>query len=279
MTSPPPTPAVPDRDTVAAAFRSPIEPELFDHLRETPHYLAHVWPVLETSIDTAGFLGSALYLADMALDAVEAVYQPLLDRAALEAALGADDLARLDRTLDVFHYLQPQALLAGAALAEAFDRPRVGGQGRVEPREPTPRDAAHLATTIELASPAAGPLDDVAATLQLSEPPQLYRAVACWPAYLEASWDELQHLAAYPDFRRRGRALYYYARSGAKFLAQPLEANEPALAAAGVPAEEIARARAIVDAAVPMLATMTMHCTAMRLTLGHHEREVVRTEP
>jgi hypothetical protein len=270
---------VPDRDTVAAAFRSPIEPELFDHLRETPHYLAHVWPVLETSIDTAGFLGSALYLADMALDAVEAVYQPLLDRAALEAALGPNDLARLDRTLDVFHYLQPQALLAGAALAEAFDRPRVGGQGRVEPREPTPRDAAHLATTVEVASPAAGPLDDVAATLQLSEPPQLYRAVACWPAYLDPAWDELQHLAAYPDFRRRGRALYYYARSGAKFLAQPLEANEPALAAAGVPAEEIARAHAIVDAAVPMLATMTMHCTAMRLTLGHHEREVVRTEP
>jgi hypothetical protein len=276
MTESPGPPSVPDRDAVAAVLRSPIEPELFEQLRETPRYLAHVWPVLEASIDTAGFLGSALYLADMALDAVEEVYHPILDRPALEAALGGEDLAALDRTLDVFHYLLPQTLLAGAALAEAFDRPRVGGQGRVEPREPKPRDAEHLATSVELASPAAGPLPEVIETLQLREPPRLYRAVACWPAYLEAAWDELQHLAAYPDFRRRGRALYFYARSGAKFLARPLEADPAALEAAGVAPEEIARARAIVDGAVPTLATMVMHCTAMRLGLGHAEREVVR---
>lgn len=267
--------ASPTAADIAQAFRSPIAPELFVRLEAAPNYLAHVWPVLAASIDTAGFLGSALYLADMALDAVEDVYHPVLDRAALEAALGADDLDALERTLGVFHYLLPQALLAGAALAEAFERPRVGGQGRVEPREPRPRDAAHLATDVEFASPTAGPLSTITETLQLAEPPALYRAVACWPAYIEVAWEELQHLAAYPDFRRRGRALYFYARSGAKFLAQPLHADADALRAAGIVDEEIEVARGIVDASVPALATMVMHCTAMRLALGRDEREVV----
>ena len=111
--------------------------------------------------------------------------------------------------------------------------------------------------------------------LQLAEPPQLYGVLAAWPPYLEASWEELQHLAAYPDFRRRGRALYYYARSGSRFLAEELHADPPALQRAGLEAAEIEAARAIVDAALPALAMMVMHCTAMRLALGHAEREVV----
>ena len=111
--------------------------------------------------------------------------------------------------------------------------------------------------------------------MHLDAAPDVYRAAARWPRYLEPAWEELQHLAAYPEFRRRGRALYFYARSGAKFLARPLEADVAALESAGVPASEIAEARAVVDASVPMLATMVMHCTAMRLALGHAEREVV----
>jgi len=54
-----------------------------------------------------------------------------------------------------------------------------------------------------------------------------------------------------------------------------LEANAEALQASGVSAAEIEVAHGIVDAAVPTLATMMMHCTAMRLGLGHAEREVV----
>ena len=48
-----------------------------------------------------------------------------------------------------------------------------------------------------------------------------------------------------------------------------------ALREAGLENAEIEAARAIVDASVPALATMVMHCTAMRLVLGHAEREVV----
>ena len=115
----------------------------------------------------------------------------------------------------------------------------------------------------------------MAALLQLPAPPELYRAVAVWPRYLEAAWGELQHLAAYPLFRRRGRALYFYARSSARFLARPLRADAGALRAAGVRDEAAAAAAAaIVDAALPALATMTMHCSAMRLGLGVAGREL-----
>ena len=268
-TTPPPA------EEIAAAFRSPVAPELLSHLQATPNYLAHVWPALAASIDTAGLLGSALYLADMALDAVEEVYEPVLTRAALLEAIPAPELEAVESVLAVFHYLQPQALLVGAALAEAFERPTVRGAGRAEPRPANPREQAHLATAIPSRAAVSPLLAEISETLQLPEAPQLYAILAHWPGYLTASWDELQHLAAYPDFRRRGRALYYYARSGARFLAQELHADPPALRAAGIADEEIEAARAVVDAALPALATMVMHATAMRLALGHTAREVV----
>ena len=273
---PAPAPSeLPSAMEIAAIFRSPVVPELLARFEVAPGYLAHVWPVLATSVDTAGFLGSALYLADMALDAVEEVYEPVLSRAALLKAMPAAELEAVEAVLDVFQYLQPQALLVGAALAEAFGRPAVGGSGRIEPRERRERESIHLATDVPGAV-AGGPLlSEVAETLQLPEAPQLYGVLAHWPAYLEASWEELQHLAAYPDFRRRGRALYYYARSGARFLAEELRADPEALRAAGITDSTIDDARAVVDASVPALATMVMHCTAMRLALGHAEREVV----
>ena len=213
----------------------------------------------------------------MALDAVEEVYQPVATRDALLGTVRDDEAGAIEAALDVFQYLQPQVLLAGAALAEAFERPRVGGEGRPDPRELRPREAAHLQRSLPPPDPDLPLLREIAATLQLDEAPQLYATLANWPPYLAASWDELQHLAAYPDFRRRGRALYYYARSGSRFLAAPLAANHAALTDAGVSDEEIEIAHAIVDASVPALATMVMHGTAMRLALGHTEREVVGT--
>jgi hypothetical protein len=267
-------------DAIARTLRAPFVPEAIRDLGAVDGYLEHVWPQLAVSVDTAGFLGSALYMVDMALDAVEAVYEPLLTRDSLRAGgLGDADRDALVATLDVFHYLQPQLLLLLAALAEARDRPRVGGQGRVEPRTASEREAAHLAARVRLAPPEQPPLPAVAEALGLARAPDLYRAVATWPAYLAPAWDELQHLAAYPDFRRRGRALYFYARSGARFLAQPLAADADALRAAGLDDAAIARAHAAIDAALPALATMMMHCCAMRAGLGITQREVVTVPP
>jgi hypothetical protein len=99
--------------------------------------------------------------------------------------------------------------------------------------------------------------------------------VARWPGYLATAWEELQHLVAFPLFRQRGRGLYYYARSSSRFLAQPLRASEAALRERGLSDAELAAARAAIDGALPTLATMMMHCTAMRLGLGISSREVV----
>ena len=270
------TTPLPPAEAVAAALRSPFVPDVVADLGACEGVLDAVWPQLAPSVETTGFLGSALYMADMALDAVEEVYQPALSRETLlGGALTGDDLDCLLEVLDAFHLVQPQLLLLCAALAEAREAPSVGGQGRPAPRESSERERAHLAREIEFASEAAGPLPEVAELLQLARPPELYRAIAVWPGYLEAAWDELQHLAAYPLFRQRGRALYFYARSSTRFLAQPLRADEGALRAAGVSGEAITEAADVVDAALPALATMMMHCTAMRLGLGIRTREVV----
>ena len=263
---------------ITAGLRTSFVPSVVHQLADIEGFLDAVWPQLAPSVDTAGFLGSALYMADMALGAVEEVYdEPTLSRESLLAGgLTEADLDQVIAVLDVFHWLQPQLLLLLAALAEAHDAPSVGGQGRPEPREPSEREQAHIDTPVELASPQAGLLPEVPVELQLDAPPDLYRAIAVWPGYFDAVWDELQHLVAYPLFRQRGRALYFYARSSSRFLAVPLLADDAAMREAGMRPEDIARARTIVDRELSAVSTMMMHCTAMRLGLGLREREVVR---
>ena len=263
---------------ITAGLRTSFVPSVVHQLADIEGFLHAVWPQLAPSVDTAGFLGSALYMADMALGAVEEVYdEPTLSRESLLAGgLSEADLDRVIAVLDVFHWLQPQLLLLLAALAEAHDAPSVGGQGRPEPRERSEREQAHIDTPVDLASPQAGLLPEVPVELQLDAPPDLYRAIAVWPGYFDAVWDELQHLVAYPLFRQRGRALYFYARSSSRFLAVPLQADDAALGEAGMRADDIARARVIVDRELSAVSTMMMHCTAMRVGLGLREREVVR---
>ncbi|MCY4455695.1 MAG: hypothetical protein OXC56_05195 [Chloroflexi bacterium] len=263
---------------ITAGLRTSFVPSVVRQLADIEGFLDAVWPQLAPSVDTAGFLGSALYMADMALGAVEEVYdEPTLSRESLLAGgLTEADLDQVIAVLDVFHWLQPQLLLLLAALAEAHDAPSVGGQGRPEPREPSEREQAHIDTPVELASPQAGLLPEVPVELQFDAPPDLYRAIAVWPGYFDAVWDELQHLVAYPLFRQRGRALYFYARSSSRFLAVPLQADDAALGEAGMRPDDIARARVIVDRELSAVSTMMMHCTAMRVGLGLREREVVR---
>jgi hypothetical protein len=267
-------------EELAGALRLPFVPEVARALAGAGRYLELVWPQLAPSVETAGFVGSALYMADMALAAVEATYaeyEPVLDRAALLAAgLDEEALAAIGAVLDVFQWGQPQQLLLCAALAEALDAPSVGGQGRAEPRGTTERERAHLATRVAFAAAEQPLLVEVADTLQLAAAPELYRAVACWPVYLAVAWDELQHLAAYPLFRQRGRAIYFYARSSSRFLARPLRAGRAELRAAGLVEDELAAVQAALDAALLQLAMMMMHCCAMRLGLGIATREVVQ---
>ncbi len=263
---------------IRAALRVPFTPEPIARLAEAEGYLEFVWPQIASSVETAGFLGSARYMADMALDAVEAVYEPVLTRDSLrDGGMSSDDLDVLADTIDLFHTTQPQLLLLLAALAEAWDREHVGGQGRPDPRETSDRERTHLALPVELVALETPPLPAIADALGTSSAPDLYRAVAAWPGYLEVAWDEMQHLVAYPDFRRRGRALYFYARSGARFLAQPIRANTQALREAGLDETAIVEAKRALDVSLPMTAMMMMHAEAMRVGLGIRTREVVTT--
>lgn len=265
-------------EAIRLALRAPIVPSSIARLAKVaPGYLEVVWPRIASSVESAGFFGSALYLADMALAEVEAVYEPVLTRDALrEAGVSDSEVTALLEVIDWFHVGQPQVLLMLAALAEAFGRERVGGYGKPDPRETSDRERRHLALDLRLAPPDEGLLPEVTAAMNLDRGPDLYRAVAAWPRYLQVAWEELQHLAAYPPFRRRGRGLYFYARSGARFLAEPLEADPQALRAAGLSEATIQAARAAVNDALPAMATMIMHAEAMRLGLGVWTREVVQ---
>ena len=260
-------------------FRSKWIPSLFNQLEtDAPNYLTYIWPTVMKSIDTQGFLGSALYMADMALDACELVYEPQTSRSDLVShGMTNTDIHELEAVLDLFHYVQPQVLLIGAALAEAFNREQIGGQGSVQVRELSDREKNHLNVEVKMDDADHSFFSNIIDVLQLKKAPDLYRALGKWQSAVDIFWDELQHLATYPDFRRRGRALYYYARAGSKFLAVPLNADIPSLKKIGISDEEIMRAQQIVNDNVPVLAMMIMHSTAIRLALGHSTREVVQS--
>ena len=90
------------REEIRAALRSPYLPTFIDRLAAVDGYLDVVWPRVGGSLETAGFLGSALYMTDMALDAVEQVYEPVLTRDDLIAAGTSEGyLASLAEVVDV----------------------------------------------------------------------------------------------------------------------------------------------------------------------------------
>ena len=91
-------------EQLARAIGSPFVPAVLSALEMAEGYLEHVWPQLEPSVATQGFLGSALYMADMASDEIEASYESGLSRSLLiGGGLAPDDLDRLLAVLDVFH--------------------------------------------------------------------------------------------------------------------------------------------------------------------------------
>ena len=71
--------------------------------------------------------------------------------------------------------------------------------------------------------------------------------------------------------------MYFYARSLTRFLAAPIEVSREALLARGASPDDLDRASGVLEAALPALAMMLMHCAAMRVGLGLTVREVVKS--
>jgi len=266
-------------EQLARALCSPFVPSPVREISLSQGYLEAIWPQLQPSVRTSGFLGSALYIADMSLNGVEAVYEPLLSRESLrDHTLSEEELDRLVSVLDVFHRVQPQLLLLFAALGEAWERPQVGGMGRSEVRIDSYRDLMQLRTTVPFVPVYDTSLLEIVRELQLKAPPDLYRAVASFSGYLPVVWGELRHLVTYPEFRRRGRALYYYARASSRFLASPLTADRATLRQYGLAVGDLDALEASIEGVTSSLAMMVMHCSAMRVGLGLTSREVVQRD-
>ncbi|MEE2875739.1 MAG: halocarboxylic acid dehydrogenase DehI family protein [Chloroflexota bacterium] len=260
--------------SVKDAFRVSFVPEVFVRLAEFPNYFRHVWPQLVPSIETVGFLKSALYMADMALDAAQDVYEPVLDHDAYWPETAVDQES-LRLAVDLFHYVQPQLLLVLAGLAEAFDREEIGGYGSVEVRPRTKREDTHFATGL-IFSDQFSEGADIRGVLGTSRVPDIYRSTGEFPNFVELFWQEVKELHSYPDFRRRSRGLYYYARSATKFLANPIRASEADLLKLDLEVQDILVLRELIDDELLQTAVMMMHAECMRIVLGDTAREVVQ---
>ena len=102
-----------------------------------------------------------------------------------------------------------RGLLAGMGLAPVLAPAIARAQGaprrQAEPSTSTSQGLPPIVFVHDPASNHLPPLPEVTEVLGMVAAPDLYRAVAVWPGYLQVAWEELQHLGAYPDFRRRGR--------------------------------------------------------------------------
>jgi hypothetical protein len=176
--------------------------------------------------------------------------------------------------LEVLHLTNPQTLLIAGALAEALERPAVGGQGRPEPRDLT--DEEQRIVSYEWQAPEESELPEparaIAADIRevLGEPflTDDFRAMARWPALLEQAWAELRELRVYKLFRQRGRGLYFYARSSSRFLAQPLVANPARMRAAGLSEDDIREIGDVIRMYCGILPNAIMNTAAVQHALG-----------
>ena len=257
------------------ALRLPFTPALFRTLARWPSYLEHVWPQLVPAVETSGFRGSSLYLGAMAREAIDQFYEPGFDPESLtDSGVSDASIPSIVGMLEVLQFANPQSLLLAGALAEGLEKPTVGGMGRPEPRELTELEARvrvypwRAPEEADLPADLRDTLEDVKTILGLPFLTDDFRAIACWPPLLEQSWAELRELRVYKLFRQRGRALYYYARSSAKFLAQPISVSRERLAEIGLSGDDIHDIGEVLRMFCGILPNHIMNNAAMLLAFG-----------
>ena len=261
---------------IKSTLRSPFLPTPFKKLLQHKIYFENFFMQIVPSIDTQGFIDSALYISDISLEPVESIisineYKKIFNNYDLEYQNNIISI------LNIFDYQQPQVLLILAALLEAFDNDTIGGSGSMTIRVDHTQEKNNQKFNLILPNSEDFYLfKEFVDFFESNTIPDLYLSFANHQDYLIYMWENLQHLSSFPDVRRLIRGIYYYAISSSKFLAEPIHISVQECISAGISLDEINKIKELISSNLSMYSAMIVHCSAMRIGLGINQKKVIK---
>lgn len=190
-------------------------------------FLPVMWDAIRPTAETRAFEEAADQLRAEAADAASTLGR--LD--ALDGArLGESQRWHIERSLDLYHYINPKLLLITSAVRLALlDEPLGTATPESRPLERIERGPPAEMLPMEMTSDEPddkqlrSTFDDIKQTLDLPSVNSDYRTLGLWPEYLESAWQRLKPLATGQEHRQSSDRL----RESARRLARTLPWSVP----------------------------------------------------
>lgn len=242
-------------EDMKSTFRSPVVSPAFRLLATQPDYLEIAWRCLKANVQTMYFENRADALRARAVEGTAR-----LDQAPWRSK--AEDVRGV---LRVFHYLEPKAFLAVAALqsATAGQHPKlmeIRADDKRQIKPGIPEGAADVRTVdlSQLDERARQILDDVTRTLRIPGASSELAALAPWPDYLESAWGAWKPLTTQPDHRRVERELRRLAEGAIAGLPFRMDVSAHALRHAGLSELQLDQVQSLLTTLCAIMPGMTM---------------------
>jgi hypothetical protein len=199
-----------------------------------PRFLAAVWNELEPSVDQ-GFLAAGDGIRALAIERVREA-SPVPDHRGL---LG-DDIHQALQELRVFLEANPRLLILLCALRRSWQEGEVGG---MRPETPAERKIPDWHPEVDTASSPHGELkatlEDMTEVLDLPSPNTDYLALAKWPEYLNAAWQDLRVFVGNEAWRDAATTVDWVAEQTALALPSKIRVSPNRAAEFGLATNEV----------------------------------------
>ncbi|NTX05747.1 MULTISPECIES: halocarboxylic acid dehydrogenase DehI family protein [Myxococcus] len=221
-----------------------------------PRFFVAMWEALGPNVETRAFEESALGL-----------WQEVLDSTVQWEALGAWGTTRLGPSqrfhargaLELFETMQPRVMLMVSAVRMALEGQPVGQQGALGTSERLERGVPSRMAAMDWVAEKPGDavlrtlFADIVKTVGPPGVPGEYRALGCWPSYLETAWRRLKPRMKDEDFQRASERLLESARRRARALPYPVALSRERVSALGENAEAVLKVTQALERRSPAL--------------------------
>jgi len=241
---------------IKATFRVPIVSLVFRVLATEPDFLGIAWRQLHTNLQTVYCEEQADLIRSFAVQAISAMGSG-------PGSSGSDT----DAVLRIFHYVNPKLLLAVGALrvASSGQYPKLAELAAMQKRQIRSGVPSSMPATIAMVDPASAEpamsalFHDIQSTLTLPAVNSDYRALACWPEYLQSAWQSLKPLVATPEYRRAQRDLRRMVDEAILALPFRMDINPHTLRHCGLSERQLDWTRSTLDAYYALLPGLVLN--------------------
>jgi hypothetical protein len=198
-------------DRIRETLRVSVDSYIWRVFATKPRFLRAAWDELEPGVDE-GFMQAADGIRGLAIERV----QSSTNVEDLRDTLG-DDLQQAVQELRVFLEVNPRLLILTSALKQSWQSGEVGGfREAVETERGVPRWQPEIELSPDSKSKSA--LREMVDLLHLPAPNSDYQALAKWPEYFNAAWQDLRSYIGTDSWKAAGLTVGWVAELAAVAL-------------------------------------------------------------